>query len=216
MERIPLFPLNTVLFPRAPLRLHIFEERYKLMIGRCVDERAPFGVVLIRSGEEVGGRAEPYDIGTSARITHVQRLPDGRMNIHALGTRRFRILDLDQSEPYLQANVEELSSEDVDTPEAEADAQRVAALFSEQYRLLMAVTGQWVRSVGLPNEPDRLADLVAAHVDLPPPIKQELLETLSVPSRLRREAELLGELIRKLTKRWEESRRERFAGAKLN
>ena len=216
MVRIPLFPLNTVLFPHAPQRLHIFEERYKLMIGRCIDERAPFGVVLIRSGEEVGGQAEPYDIGTTASITHVQRLPDGRTNILALGTRRFRILDLDHSQPYLQANVEELSSEDVDTLDAEADAERVAALFSEQYRLLMAVTGQWVRSVGLPNEPDRLADFVAAHVDLPPPIKQELLETLSVPGRLHREADLLGDLIRELTKRWEESRRERFAGTALN
>ena len=213
---IPLFPLNTVLFPGNTLPLHIFEERYKLMIGRCIDERAPFGVVLIRSGEEVGGQAEPYDIGTTASITHVQRLPDGRTNILALGTRRFRILDLDHSQPYLQANVEELSSEDVDTPEAEADAERVAALFSEQYRLLMAVTGQWVRSVGLPNEPDRLADFVAAHVDLPPPIKQELLETLSVPGRLHREADLLGDLIRELTKRWEESRREGDTGAALN
>ncbi len=216
MERLPLFPLKTVLFPGAPLPLHVFEERYKLMIGRCIQERAPFGVVLIRSGEEVGGPAEPHDIGTSARITHVQRLPDGRMNLLVVGERRFRVAGLDRSEAYLVGDVAYLSSAEVDAPEAEEEAQRVAALFGEQFRLVMAVTGQWVRRVALPEEPDRLADFVAGHVDLPPPTKQELLETLSVPGRLRREVELLGELIRKLTERWEEQRRKKFAGAALN
>ena len=216
MPRLPLFPLKTVLFPNMPLPLHVFEERYRLMIGRCLDEHAAFGVVLIRDGEEVGGSAEPYAVGTSARIARLERLDDGRMNLLVRGEQRFRVAHLDHSEPYLSGEVTFLDSEDRHTPEAEEEAQRVATLFAEQFRLLLAVTGQWTRRLGLPGEPDALADFIATNIDVPPATKQELLETLSVPARLRREADLLGELIRKLTERWEERRRQRFAGAALN
>jgi Lon protease-like protein len=216
LTRIPLFPLNTVLFPNATLPLHIFEERYKLMIGRCIDERAPFGVVLIRSGEEVGETAEPYDVGCTARIARVQRLDDGKLNLICFGERRFRIEALDTSEPYLQGDVTFLDSIGLSTPEAAEHAAVVAGLFGEQYRLVMAVTGQWVREINLPEEPDALADFVAAHIDVPAGAKQELLETLSVPDRLRREADLLGDAIRALNGRWEERRKERLAGAALN
>ncbi|OGO51359.1 MAG: hypothetical protein A2148_10700 [Chloroflexi bacterium RBG_16_68_14] len=216
MERLPLFPLKGVLFPGAILPLHIFEERYKLMIGRCVDEQGPFGAVLIRSGEEVGGPAEPYDVGTTARISHVQRLPDGKMNLIALGERRFRIMGLDRSQPYLTGDVEYLDSEGTDVAEAEELAGRVAALFGEQVRLVMAITGQWARLLELPSQSDRLADFVAGQMDAPVSTKQELLETLSLPVRLRREEELLGDLIRRLTERWEKERRKKFAGARLN
>ena len=221
MERLPLFPLNTVLFPHTTMPLHVFEERYKLMIGRCLEARSPlrasaFGVVLIRSGDEVGGPAEPHDIGTSARVVQVQRLPDGRMNLLVLGERRFRILALDTTEPYLQGDVEWLSSEAVDAPDVDEAAQRVTALFGEQFRLVLAVTGQWVRRLDLPSDPDTLADFVAGNLDLPPLAKQELLEQLSLPARLAHLSELLGERIRALTDRWDERRRKKFAGAVLN
>ena len=216
MERLPLFLLKSVLFPGAPLPLHVFEERYRLMIGRCVAENAPFGVALLRSGEEVGGAAEPCDVGTTARITHLQRLPNGRMNLVAVGEQRFRIVALDHSEPYLTGEVERLTSDETNAPGLEEEAQRVAALFAEQLRLVMAVTGQWARRLSLPTDPDRLADFVGGSIDVASAAKQELLETLSVPVRLRREAELLGERIRALTERWEEHRRRKFAGAALN
>lgn len=216
MRLLPLFPLNSVLFPKQPLPLHVFEERYKLMIGRRIDEHSPFGVVLIRSGEEVGGDAEPHEIGTTAHVARVQRLPDGRMNLIAAGRRRFRIRSLDRAEPYLRGEVEFLESVAGESAEAQAEASKVAALFGEHYRLVMALTGQWVRQLGMPDEPGELADFVAAQADLPAEAKQELLETLDVPARLEREAELLGESIRRLTERWEESRRERSTGASLN
>ena len=138
------------------------------------------------------------------------------MNLTALGERRFRIVRLSDSEPYLVGDVTYLESADVDASEAEEEAQRVAALFGEQFRLVMAITGQWVRRLKLPSDPDALADFVASQTDLPPPKKQELLETLSVPDRLRRESDLLGERIRALSERWEERRRKTFAGAALN
>ena len=89
---LPLFPLNSVLFPGATLPLHIFEERYKLMIGRCLQSGSPFGVLLIRSGNEVGEATEPFEVGTTARIVRVQHLDEGRMNLVCLGEQRFRLL----------------------------------------------------------------------------------------------------------------------------
>ena len=216
MERLSLFPLDTVLFPKQVLPLHIFEERYKTMIGRCIEEGAPFGVVLIRSGKQVGGDAVPHDVGTTARIARVQRLPDGKINLITLGRDRFRVLSLDRSEPFLTGDVEYLVSEAAEGGAVPREADRVAALFAEQFRLVMAVSNQWTRELNLPGEADALADFVAAQIDVPADVKQELLETLSVLDRLRRESELLGELIRTLTERWEEDKRKRFAGASLN
>src|SRR5512147_2655499 len=92
MYELPLFPLNTVLFPGMPISLHIFEPRYKLMIEQCIQIAQPFGVVLIREGvEALGPSAEPHQIGCSAQITQVERLEDGRMNIVAVGVERFQI-----------------------------------------------------------------------------------------------------------------------------
>ena len=72
--KLPLFPLQTVLFPGAPILLHIFEERYRLMIGRCLEQNSPFGVVLIRQGTEVDPDAIPYGVGTTAQIRDSVRL----------------------------------------------------------------------------------------------------------------------------------------------
>lgn len=211
VERLPLFPLRTVLFPHTALPLHIFEERYKLMIGRCIDARSPFGVVLIRSGEEVGSGAEPHDIGTTARIAQVQRLPDGKLNVVAYGERRFRILALDTSEPYLQGDVELLESEHVDAPEVANLAARASALFRDHQRLVLAISGQWSRALDLPADPDSLSDHVAGAVELPVAERQALLEMLSLPERLARLAVLLAERVRSLSDMWEEKRRTKFA-----
>jgi len=216
MERLPLFPLRVVLIPHNTLPLHVFEERYKLMIGRCLDEKSPFGVVLIRSGEEVGGPAEPHNIGAVARISRVQRLPVGRMNLLVFGERRVRIRALDTTGPYLVGDVELLDSIGGDTPEARDAARQVAERFAEHLRLSMAVTDQWVRDLDLPSDPAVLADFVAGHIDVDAEIKQELLETLSVPDRLHRELELLDGCIHKLAERWDERQRRKFAGAVLN
>lgn len=216
MERLPLFPLRVVLIPHNTLPLHVFEDRYRLMIGRCLDEQLPFGVVLIRSGEEVGGSAEPYDVGAVARISRAQRLPDGRMNLLVFGERRFRIRALDTSEPYLIGDVEPLDTIGVAAPETADAARQVADRFAEHFRLSMAVSDQWVRALDLPSDADILADFVAGHIDVDAETKQELLETLSVPDRLRRELDLLDGCIRALADRWEERQRRKFAGGVLN
>lgn len=214
--RLPLFPLNTVLLPHTTLPLHIFEERYKTMIARCIDEQSPFGVVLIRSGEEVGGDAEPQDIGCTARIVQVERQPDGRMNLLAFGEQRFRIQSLDRSEAYLQGEVELLASTDADAAEVEELAPRISALFGEHFRLVLALSGQWMRALDLPSDPDVLADFIGGNLELPVERKQKLLETLSVPERMSRLAVIMGARIRVLTERLEEKRRKQFGRGVMN
>lgn len=104
---LPLFPLHSVLCPGVALPLHIFEERYRLMVARCIERSEPFGVILIREGREVGaldGRLA--EVGTTALIRRADRFPDGRFNIVAVGSRRFRLGALDATrEPYLVGQV---------------------------------------------------------------------------------------------------------------
>jgi Lon protease-like protein len=90
---IPLFPLNTVLFPGGPLPLRIFETRYVDMVRYCMRERCPFGVVLIRTGSEVGatGAGEICAVGTTARIIDFNGLPDGLLGITCVGERKFSV-----------------------------------------------------------------------------------------------------------------------------
>ena len=106
---IPIFPLQTVLFPGMLLPLHIFEERYRQMVRDCMDGDDTFGVTLIRSGSEVGAPAVPHEIGTLARIVRLDPLEDGRFFLVALGEERFRIRELRTERPYLQASVEPVS-----------------------------------------------------------------------------------------------------------
>ncbi len=88
---MPLFPLHTVLFPRGPLPLRIFEPRYLDMIGRCMRTDTGFGVCLIRSGDETGP-AEIHEIGTVARIRDWERRKDGLLGISVVGERRFEVV----------------------------------------------------------------------------------------------------------------------------
>jgi Lon protease-like protein len=88
---LPLFPLNTVLFPGGPLSLRIFEPRYLDMVRRCLKELSPFGVVLILAGAEAGDVSAVADIGTSARLVDFDTLPDGLLGVTCVGERRFRL-----------------------------------------------------------------------------------------------------------------------------
>ncbi len=88
---VPIFPLNTVLFPGGPLPLRIFESRYIDMVGRCMKNDEPFGVVLIRDGHETGP-ATTHAVGTLAKITDFYQGSDGLLGVTAIGEQRFRLL----------------------------------------------------------------------------------------------------------------------------
>jgi Lon protease-like protein len=92
VTELPLFPLNTVLFPEGPLSLRIFEPRYVDMIGRCMRESSPFGVVAILAGAEAGAIAAMAQSGTTARIVDFGQLPDGLLGIKCQGESKFRLL----------------------------------------------------------------------------------------------------------------------------
>jgi Lon protease-like protein len=136
--QLPLFPLHAVLCPGVALPLHIFEDRYRLMIDRCIERMEPFGVVLIREGRETGrldGRLA--DVGTTALIRQAGRTDDGRMNIMTVGGRRFRIAGLDEhTEPYLLGNVEMLDEPLGDEQAAHQFAARVSRRFLRYLELL--------------------------------------------------------------------------------
>jgi len=89
--QVPLFPLNTVLFPGGPLPLRIFEPRYLAMISNCVSNDAPFGVLLIRDGDETGP-ATTHEVGTLARIIDWYQGSDGLLGVTAVGEQRFRVI----------------------------------------------------------------------------------------------------------------------------
>lgn len=108
---IPLFPLRTVLFPGGPLPLRIFEPRYIDMVSHCMKSDLPFGVLLIREGEE-GGLATTHDIGTLASITDWYQGSDGLLGVTAAGRQRFRLLSGRQQADGLNVGaVEEIAAE---------------------------------------------------------------------------------------------------------
>ena len=134
---VPLFPLNTVLFPGGPLPLRIFEARYLDMISECMKADAPFGVLLIREGQETGP-ASTYEVGTLARIVDWYRGSDGLLGITAVGTQRFRLLSAQRRDDGLNVGEVELLP-DVDTmplpPEFSALPEILASIIDDLGRL---------------------------------------------------------------------------------
>jgi Lon protease-like protein len=190
---MPLFPLkNVVLFPGMVLPLHIFEMRYREMINRCVAERIPFGVVLIDEGQEVGGEVQPYHVGTAARIMRVDRLDDGCMNITAVGTQRFRILELDHGQSYLSGKVCQFPVLNGSTKLAADLAQRVRPQVLDYVELLSKASNTNLRLDRLPEDPLTLAFLIAIALQVKAGDKQKLLEQAGVPDILALESRLLG------------------------
>ena len=216
LVELPLFPLNVVLFPGMPMPLHIFEERYKQMIGECVDREAPFGIMLIKEGPEVGGPAEPVRIGTTARITQVERLQEGRLNIMTTGERRFELVEVTQQLPYLVGQVRYLPEETGDAP-SPALAQ-VKEGYTVFLRHLTSLAGGWASTAELPEEPVALSFAVASSlattVAMPGGVKQNILEAPDAAERLTRLVPLLEQGNEALAK--EIAKRNPFKGPRLN
>lgn len=190
-----LFPLEVVLFPGAELPLRVFESRYRQLVAECVDEEAPFGVVLIAEGESVGDAGvQPRSVGTTARIVAQRTDSDGDILLSTVGERRFEIRELHRDRPYLRA--------EVDYPEehgsASAESARAArADYSELIRLRAAIVGGYERDPALPADDGALADRlawegtsIAAPRDL-----QAVLEALDVGERLRRAGPILAGML---------------------
>ncbi|MBN1660159.1 MAG: LON peptidase substrate-binding domain-containing protein [Anaerolineae bacterium] len=209
-RELPLFPLRTVLFPGMVLPLHIFEERYKLMIQRCIADERPFGVVLIREGQEVGGSAEPYEVGTAAIVAGVSYLEDGRMNIVTIGTERFRLRSLRHDHPYLVGEATPWPLSGADTEAAQALVEPVRALLRQYITLLVQAEGHKIELEEIPSDARTVALLTAITLQVSMVQKQELLSCPDIPRLLRavraimrREQLLLHHIIQTQQDQWE-------------
>lgn len=188
MHKVPLFPLNTVLFPNAQLSLHIFEERYRQMIGRCLEQKTPFGVVLLREGDEIvedqptNNPPVPHAVGTLAHINEHLRLDDGRFLLSTVGKRRFRIQYLLQSIPYLVGSVAFLS--DDPSPQLDSDANDLRAMYERYWQAMADATGVQASGETLPDDALSLSYHLADRLQVSNERKQRWLE-MDTHTRLR-------------------------------
>jgi ATP-dependent Lon protease len=180
---IPLFPLpNVVLFPSVRLPLHIFEERYKTMIETCIDSESPFGVVLMSGEPERASNIEK--VGVLARVVRVERLDDGRLNIVTEGEERFRILELQEPQPFWRAVIEPVDDLDESGPALEELQAEVGELYIDAYKKGVELTGERPAELELPDSASELSFMVAYVLDMEFSDKQRLLEMTSAEDRL--------------------------------
>lgn len=186
MVELPLFPLNTVLFPGMQLKLHIFEERYKVMVNECIEAQKPFGVALIKRGREaLGAMAAPHEVGCSARIEEVHRLPFDRLNILANGQRRFRIQAIARSHPYMLGDVRYFSLRE-DRPDVSAHYGKLLRPLLIQYlQLLSSVEEIRFDPDQIPHSPKSLAQVASILLQAENIQKQTLLSLESLSKLLR-------------------------------
>lgn len=185
---IPLFPLETVLFPHTAIPLHVFEPRYRELVAYCVEHDSPFGIVLIREGREVGaGEVQLHEIGTLARIGRLRRLQDGRFHLIALGEERFRIRRLIEDDaPYRKAEIVPWrDSPPHDEQELHQLAQMVRLLFERFLKAALESVGIDFGEVELPEDPVTLSFTVASTLHGNLPFRQYLLELQDTAERLR-------------------------------
>lgn len=183
---LPLFPLEVVLFPGSPLPLHIFEPRYKEMIGECLDHNGPFGVVLA----EEQGIAE---IGCTAEIVAVtKQYSDGRLDIVSEGRKPFEVLHLNQERSFLRAEV--LMLDDEPGVPSQEKTDRAVHLHSQILKLAGAVQDLSSANTGL------LSFHLAGSLPLDLDFKQKLLALRSESKRISMLAEYFETLVPALSR----------------
>ena len=207
---LPLFPLNTVLFPGGTMPLYIFEERYKLMMQDCLESDRRLGIVLIKSGEEVGEPAVPHSTGTMGQVTQAAGLKDGRILVSVVGKQRFSIRRITQSRPYLAADVE-LLEEDADAGVPPTEMEAIRRAVSHHVTLAAGLRGGWRREANLAENPAGLSYFIAGILFADVKEKQALLEESSPSKRLEMELDLLRRETEVLRRRVDNELRSRFS-----
>ena len=187
---LPLFPLQVVLFPHMALPLHVFEPRYRQMIGDCLEAGHSFGVVAIREGSETGP-ATPYDVGTLAKIVRIDRMDDVRMNLLVMGASRFQIVQTADDRPYLRGQIRIIPEAGDDLDATARVTETTAIAFREYSNLLRKLVGQQADDAEPPMEPELLSYLIAAALNLQLPEKQALLAEPRTDARLLLELRML-------------------------
>jgi Lon protease-like protein len=172
------------------LPLHIFEPRYRQMIGECLEAGHSFGVVAIREGSETGP-ATPYDVGTLAKIVRIDRMEDGRMNLLVMGASRFQIVRTADDRPYLRGQIRIIPEAGDDLDATARLTETTAVAFREYANLLRELVGQQTDDAEPPMEPELLSYLIAAALNLQVMEKQSLLAEPRTDARLLLELKML-------------------------
>ena len=195
-ETLPLFPLGTVLYPGLVLPLHIFEDRYKQLVRDLLDREEPrrFGVIAIREGREtgIGGVSALHDVGCIATMRDVTDADDGQYDIVTVGTDRFRLQGLDDSQPYLTGEIEVLGEPTGDEAAAAVAAAAVQRGFRGYLNVLAERGSATINVPDLPDEPILLSYLVAASMIIDLNDRQGLLAQPDAVRRLSAERALLS------------------------
>ena len=195
-EYLPLFPLDVVLFPEMVLPLHIFEERYKEMIAECLQDNSPFGVLYAHDDKVAM-------IGCTAEISQVlKQYPDGRLDLVAVGRKRFQVGFFDSEKTYLRASVE-LLPDSVGAQEPSENLVRQALDLYAQASRLMGNPEEFSPESSLQG----LAFKLASSLHLQNEVRQRILEARSGGQRLEELAEHLSALIPRLSDRQESAKR---------
>jgi uncharacterized protein len=186
---LPLFPLQTVLYPGLPIPLHVFEDRYRRMFKRVLDGDRRFGVVAIVKGRDVDTGATYHPVGCVAEVAEVDRHADGRLDVLARGRRRFEIDGVAQTAPYILAEVRELP--ETTGEGAEQRTVMTGRLFTRYVTTLLSMANEPAEPVDVPDDPVAASYLVAAGLQVDLADKQRLLTIGSASERLAAEAALL-------------------------
>lgn len=191
MIELPMFPLNSVLFPSAMLPLHVFEPRYRALVEHVLRHEPEFGVVLIERGAEVGGGDIRFAVGTVARIVEVGRTDDGRFVLATVGTRRIRVVEWLADDPFPLATVEALVDEsEVADVHTLVDGALVAL---ERVYSLLAARGEGPEEIEftLSDDPVTASYQAAALAPFGPLDAQRVLEIDGLGARLETVTRLL-------------------------
>ena len=203
--QLPIFPLNTVVFPGVTVPLHVFEERYRALVHHLLTisdkTQRLFGVVAIREGYEVGSHdvQSVHRVGCVVQMTSVEPYADGRFDIEVVGRHRLRLDALDTSGTYLVGDVETVEEAKVDTPTGLQEAEKTRATFEEYRRRLSELRGDDVLDGDLPRDPEFLSYALAATCLLTLQERQELLEAANPLDRLVMLRHALREEMRAMT-----------------
>jgi uncharacterized protein len=198
-QLLPLFPLSTVLFPGMRLPLHIFEERYRLMVSHLREQPAPaqFGVIAIRKGREVGadGVRALHEVGCVATVRQITPHADGRFDLATVGAQRFRLLRVDDQLPYFRGEIEPLKDAAEEAGDVGALAfavSRAQAGFRAYLNALADRGGGMISVADLPDDAVLLSYVIGAAMIIDLPERQTLLDAPTALDRLRRERSLMA------------------------
>ena len=192
-DRLPMFPLNAVLFPGVTLPLRVFEDRYRAMVHHLLrqdEEHRHFGSVAIRVGYEVGetGAQSLYRVGVKMLITEVERNDDGSFDLEVLAVDRIRMDTMDSSGDFPVADVEDFLEDQVEVPSAVVESAR--GIFTA-YRAALHEFRDDPFTGSLPKDPEFLSWTISATTPLPMPDRQALLEAPDAGVRLGMAIDLL-------------------------